>query len=391
MAKDHRVLAVIPVYKNYEQRDRCVSALEAQTVPVEIFIHDNSTENIGFTKACNRGLREAFKRGCTYAMLLNQDCYPEPEMVERLVTFMEQHPRCAIAGPMQVSAENHDEIVNAGGLTAYPFGRHRGSGSRAAGDFSQSEQVAWINGACMFARLDAVLDFGLLDEGMFLIGSDSDWCLTARSRGWEVWYCAEARVLHEQGITSEMPKLDTQRIFHGDMDFWRRKWVGAVAHRLLDRPVGEPRIAGALVQAIQKAAADQQAGRLLDAEIAYRDILDVDPKEVNSLNLLGVLAVQNQLIVVGYDLFCRGGAVAPAITQMLIESATALICIGRNEEAMRDFVEAVRLESRSPQLIENVANELTKLGYADEAAAARTKAASLRQAAGPGLGIMRQG
>jgi GT2 family glycosyltransferase len=97
MSDDRRVLAVIPVYHKYEQRDRCVAALERQTIPVEIFIHDNSTENIGFTKACNRGLREAFKRGCTYAMLLNQDCHPEPEMVERLVTFMEQHPRCAMA------------------------------------------------------------------------------------------------------------------------------------------------------------------------------------------------------------------------------------------------------------------------------------------------------
>jgi len=97
MSDDRRVLAVIPVYRKYEQRDRCVAALNAQTIPVGVFIHDNSTENIGFTKACNRGLREAFKRGCTYAMLLNQDCYPEPEMVERLVTFMEQHPRCAIA------------------------------------------------------------------------------------------------------------------------------------------------------------------------------------------------------------------------------------------------------------------------------------------------------
>ena len=158
-------------------------------------------------------MRDAFKRGFPYALLLNQDCYPEPDAIETLVKFMETHPRCAIAGPMQVSAENPDEIVNAGGLMAFPFGRHRGSASRARGDFSQSEQVAWINGACMFARLDAVLDFGLLDEGMFLIGSDSDWCLSARSRGWETWYCAEARVLHEGGVSNEMPKTETQPHF----------------------------------------------------------------------------------------------------------------------------------------------------------------------------------
>ncbi len=388
MSEDRRVLAVIPVFHKYEQRDRCVAALERQTVPVEIFIHDNSAENIGFTKACNRGLREAFKRGCTYAMLLNQDCYPEPDMVERLITFMEQHPRCAIAGPMQISAEEPDKVLNAGGLTAFPFGHHRGS--RAAGDFSTSEQVAWINGACMFARLDAVLDFGLLDEGMFLIGSDSDWSLTARARGWEVWYCAQARVLHEGGVTNAMPKLETQRIFHRDMDFWRRKWVGSVVHRHLDRPVGQPHLTVPPAHAIQQAAAALQAGRLADAEVGLCDILEVDPQNVNALNLLGVMAVQSQLMVVGYDYFCRAIEIAPTHPQLFIHRATVLVCIGKNEEAMRDFVEAARLENRSTQLLESIANELAKIGYAGEAATAKAKAATIRQTTAPGLGIMRQ-
>src|ERR1043165_4516422 len=94
------VLAIIPVYKNYEQRDRCVAALGKQTVGVEVFIQDNTTDNIGFTKACNRGLREARRRGCRFALLINQDCYAEPDAVERLIELMEAQPKCALAGPM---------------------------------------------------------------------------------------------------------------------------------------------------------------------------------------------------------------------------------------------------------------------------------------------------
>src|SRR5688572_17413585 len=182
------ILAIIPVYQKYEQRDRCLAALAKQTVAIDTFIHDNTTENIGYTKACNRGLREALRRGSRFALLLNQDCYPEPDAIEKLVKLMDEHPRCALAGPLQVRAEAPDEIINAGGLRAFPFGVHR-AGKRSAGHYARSEPVAWVNGASMFVRMEAVIEFGLMDESMFLIGSDSDWSLTARVRGWECWHC----------------------------------------------------------------------------------------------------------------------------------------------------------------------------------------------------------
>jgi len=373
-------LAIIPVYKNYEQRDRCVAALSKQTVSVEVFTHDNTTENIGFTRAANLGLREAHRRGSRFAMVINQDCYAEPDAVERLIELMDAHPRCAIAGPMQVSAENPDEIIHSGCIVAYPFGRHRGGGSRANGDFANDEQVPWINGACMFARMDALLEFGLMDENMFLIGSDSDWCLTARLRGWEVWYCAKACVLHEGGITSALPPIATQRIFQNDMDYFRRKWVGTVAHRLLDRPIGTPRFNEPLQQVIQRATAEHTAGRFLDAEILYRDILEVDPNNVDALNLLGLITLQNGWVVPAHDYFAKAIALAPQFSVLHAHLATALMHMQQIDDARREFNEAARLENTSPQHLDAYAQELAKMGFTDDAAGIRAKAAALRKA-----------
>ena len=182
------------------------------------------------------------------------------------------------------------------------------------------------------------------------------------------------------------PRPRRSRIFHNDMDFWRRKWVGSVAHRLLDRPAGAVRINGPLAQAVQKAAEDMQAGRTVEAEVAFRDILDIDPNDVNALNLLGVITLQNGMIIVSYDLFCRAIAILPTHPQLFVHRAAALTCVGRNEEAMHDYVEATRLENQSAPLLDAIATELSKLGYEDQAAAARTKAASIRQAAAaPGV------
>jgi GT2 family glycosyltransferase len=376
------VVVIIPVYKNYEQRDRCLAALAAQTAPVDAFVHDNTTENIGFTKACNRGLREAHRRGCRFALLINQDCYAEPDAVEKLIAFMEAHPRCAIAGPMQVDANDPDIVGNAGGLAAYPFGRHRGSGRRSQGAFAKDEPITWANGACMFVRMEAVLEFGLMDEGMFLIGSDSDWSFTARQRGWEVWYCAYAVVKHEGGITASPPSLEMTRIFHRDMDYWRRKWAGTVMHRTLDRPANEPRITQPIPHLLHKAWSELQAGRAVDAEVIFRDILEAEPQNVDALNQLGYLAMQHGMVMLAHDYFKHAMDLAPTIALFRMNYANALSnLVARVNDAAAEYREAMRLESRSPEILETIASELARLGHPDDAAAARAKANAIRQAA----------
>jgi GT2 family glycosyltransferase len=365
------VLAIIPVYKNYEQRDRCTLALQKQTPPVEVFIHDNTHENLGYTKACNRGLREAIARGFRFAMVINQDCYPGPDVAEKLIAFMDQHPRAALIGPMQVRADQPDEIVNAGGTRAFPFGAHR-AGRRSRGDFSRAEQVSWVNGACVFARMDAVLDFGLMDESMFLIGSDSDWSLSARVRGWECWY-HPAVVLHEGGVSTAWPSQEVTRIFHQDMSYWRRKWVGSVMYSQLDRPFGQPRFNGPTAMAIQAAIAEHSAGRLVPAEVIYRDVLELEPDNADALNLLGVIELQYGMAMTAHDLFSRAAQIRPLHAQFHTHLATALVQLARNDEAVKEFSEAVRLET-SPQMLEKIASELSGLGAHEAAAAARAKA-----------------
>ena len=371
------VLAIIPVYHKYEQRDRCLAALAKQSVPVETFVHDNSTENLGYTKACNRGLREALRRGIRFAMVLNQDCYPEPEAVEQLITFMDEHPRCAIAGPMQVSAEDPQQIINAGGKKAFPFGISR-AGKRSDAHLNRVEQISWVNGACMFVRMEAVIEFGVMDESMFLIGSDSDWSFTARMRGWECWYCP-AVVLHEGGVSHAWPSEQTTRIFHQDMSYFRRKWVGTAMLKQLDRPMDEPHLQAPVPHVMQQAIADHGAGRLVEAEVAYRDVLEVEPKNADALNLLGVIELQHGMPMTAYDLFRRAIEIMPTHAQFHSHLAAALMSMNRQDDAVKAYMEAVRLETRVVGLVEGIAAELTKMGRTAEASEARAKALSLRQ------------
>ncbi|MGA2231741.1 MAG: glycosyltransferase [Tepidisphaeraceae bacterium] len=217
---------IIPFYKNQNQLDQCLAAIGKQTEPTVPWICDNNVNNLYYTKAENLGLRDAMKKGLEFAIVGTQDCYLKPTAVAELVKFMREHPRCGIAGLKQLLASDEDIVVHAGGTIAYPAGQHVG-GRKSQGTGAVSCRAPWVNGACMFARLDAVLDFGLMDENMLMLGSDSDWCYTARARKWEVWYCAEAECLHEVGVSNRGGSPELVRIFQADMTYWRDKWVGS--------------------------------------------------------------------------------------------------------------------------------------------------------------------
>jgi GT2 family glycosyltransferase len=217
---------IIPFYKDRRQFDLCTAALAKQDEPTEPWIWDNSVDNLYYTKAENLGLKDAIAKGQEFAIVGTQDCYLKPTAVKGMVEFMRAHPRCAICGPKQLLASDEDFIIHAGCTVAYPAGQHI-SGRKSQGVGTTSRMVSWVNGACMMARTSAIIEIGLMDENMLMLGSDSDWCYTARARKWEVWYCADAECLHEVGVSARGGSPELTKIFVSDMGYWRDKWVGS--------------------------------------------------------------------------------------------------------------------------------------------------------------------
>lgn len=283
------VLAIIPFYRESEKLEECLSCLKASSHPVEPFVVDNNVHNHGFTKACNLGLREAMKRGHAYAILLNQDCYLQRETVQKALAFMEAHPRCAIAGPKQLATDNTDWIIHGGCTEAFPAGRHI-TGRVSQNDCSVSIPMPWVNGACMVVRVEALYEIGLMDEGYFLIASDADLCFVARQRRWEVWYCAEAVVLHDRhGVSSKQKILEELAHFNADQLYFRDKWIGSIGWARLQNTPPAP---GAQLSPtdidtlLGKALNHLGEGELAQSEILTRRILDFEPENCAAILVL---------------------------------------------------------------------------------------------------------
>ena len=221
---------IIPGYKKQDQLDKCIAHLKAQTVEAEIFIRDNSIDNVYFTRAINEGIRKYLDKDCEYILLLNQDMYLEPNTIEEMVKFMDSHPQCGIGTPLQLHSENPDYVVYAGGLDAFPFGRHQ---QGPLSKFTKDEQLFWGNGACMILRKKMIREIGLLDKNLVFIGSDSDYCFTARSRGWQVWRIANARGVHEHGASGAVPDAEMDLLKIKDMLYFGKKWLTGRMYREL--------------------------------------------------------------------------------------------------------------------------------------------------------------
>ena len=225
------VPVVIPFFKEREKLERCLAAIGDQShAPCETFVRDNTNDNILFTAAVNEGLSKyCYRPDIDYVMVLNQDAYLHRDCIRQLVAFMDAHPDCGIACPLQV-AQDQRTVTWGGSLQAFPFGVHR------CDDFARYVQPAetyWANGACMMIRTSVVREVGLFDRNMRFICSDSDFSFSARARGWKIFLVPGALVEHSLGTSGQKANAEIERVKARDALYFAQKWLSGDRYRQL--------------------------------------------------------------------------------------------------------------------------------------------------------------
>jgi GT2 family glycosyltransferase len=168
--------------------------------------------NLGFARASNLSWPEAKGR---YWMLLNSDAEVRPGALDSLVDFMDAHPGAGLAtarlvnpdGTPQYCAQRSPSIF----LTLLELSRfHKLLPAGARGrmflssywSYDRAIQLGWTWGTALIARREAVEEAGLLRQDFSMYGEDLEWCFRIRRRGWQIWYCPDAEVLHHGGQSS---------------------------------------------------------------------------------------------------------------------------------------------------------------------------------------------
>ena len=185
---------IIVLYGDKADCDRCVESVKQHCSDYNLIIIDNNppNTNLGFTKANNNGIRQG---SAPYVWLLNQDAVVLPGAQQGLISGFSHNSKVGIVGSMQRDYDDQDIIRHCGTIRAFPGGVHKG-GRVSMGHGQIPEKNTWVNFASVMFSRAMVNDIGYMDETMFLIYSDSDYCYTAREKGWQVWYEPRSQVLH---------------------------------------------------------------------------------------------------------------------------------------------------------------------------------------------------
>jgi rhamnosyltransferase len=166
--------------------------------------------NHGIAYAQNRGLEEILAAGYGWALILDQDSVPAPDMVARLLDATAAATaaglRIAAAGPRYVDPRTGHEpyFVRLG---RWRFGQVR-CGGNAPGDFIEAD---WLISSGMLIAAAVLRDVGLTREGLFIDEVDTEWCLRARARGYRSIGACAAVMQHTLGSDTVKVRLNRSR------------------------------------------------------------------------------------------------------------------------------------------------------------------------------------
>ncbi len=193
--------------------DGTAEMIEAKFPNVKLI---RSSENLGFSRGNNLGIRQAQGR---YIALVNPDVIVFPDCLDNLADFLDQNPRVGNVGPrvfnpdmsMQSTCRRFPTLWNnfcsASGLaTKFMHSKFFAGEHMFYFPHDRTIRVDVLVGCFSMIRREAFDQIGLLDENLFMYGDDVDWCHRAWDAGWEVVFYPGARAIHDRGkITAPYP------------------------------------------------------------------------------------------------------------------------------------------------------------------------------------------
>ncbi len=128
---------------------------------------------------------------------------------------------------------------------------------------------------------------------------------------------------------------------------------------------------------VAQAAAHHRAGRLEDAEAIYREILRRDPRNLEALRLLALIAMKTEHYGQAESLLKRAVAIAPDFLAAWIDLSRAQLERHELQAALASIERAVQLSPHSANVHMNLANAQARSGHHDQAVASYRRAIEL--------------
>jgi len=172
-----------------------------------------NSQNMGFSKANNQGIRFALENGAKQVLLLNNDIeIISPIWLDELSRVLESDTKIGIVGCKLLYPDR--TIQHAGGVIKLRVPYHRGEGTKDTGQFDKVEFVDYVTAAALLIKSAVIRRIGFLDEGFTpLYYEDTDWCVRAQFYGYKVAYTPSPTLIHHCGSSSSKIGSEKKRLY----------------------------------------------------------------------------------------------------------------------------------------------------------------------------------
>ena len=211
-----RISVIIPNWNGAHHLPVCLDSLRRQDYRnFEVLIVDNASadssmavvarypefrvlaqsRNLGFTGACNVGLKAA--QG-DIRVLLNNDTETHPQWLSAIATAFADHPEVGMVASKMLLFDQRDVIHTAGDyVTPDGLAHNRGIWRPDAGQYSRRAYLFSACGGSAAYRATMLDEIGLLDDDFFFSFEDVDLAWRAQLTGWRCLFVPEAIVYHK--------------------------------------------------------------------------------------------------------------------------------------------------------------------------------------------------
>jgi len=276
IATDTKDLTVCIV--SYNTRDllrRCLRSIEAASgaLTIGIVVTDNNShdgtkemlneefsgvrviensDNKGYAAAANQCMVGIQGR---YICMLNPDAYVFPDTLITMLHIMDTHPDVGVASCLTVNgtgkicptarqtARVFSALLHAFAipdlLPSETFMRKYFGLILGRYFFQYKTQVRdcepfYLDGGFLVLRRAVLQQVGPMDENLFLVGEDFDWCLRIKQAGWKIFFTTQAKVVHEMHATNTESRHDAMFVqsFKSYL-YLIRKHRGLIAYQFL--------------------------------------------------------------------------------------------------------------------------------------------------------------
>jgi GT2 family glycosyltransferase len=166
-------------------------------------------KNIGFAAGHNQAIRATES---DYVLILNQDIILEPDFLESIVWFLDNHPEVgAVTGKLlrwDFCNNKKTDMLDSAGLKIWK--NHRlaelGAGEKDGEKWNKPFEVFGVSGAAAVYRRSALKSVAVLgeyfDPDFFSYKEDIDLAYRLWLFGWKAWFLPEARGYHDRTARS---------------------------------------------------------------------------------------------------------------------------------------------------------------------------------------------